>query len=113
MSRPLSRVVEALSLLFAAGVPFVLTLRPFDEPDLFWHLTVGRYIAEHGEIPRQNLWSFTAPEHPFAATSWLFDWILFRIERWAGVAGIHWTTAAVVAGAFALSYWAARRLGSS
>ncbi len=53
----------------------LLALRPIAEPDLFWHLAVGRYVATEHRLPTTNLWSFTAPDHPFLASSWLFDFL--------------------------------------
>ena len=107
-----SRWLDGLCLCVAGAVAFVLALGAFDEPDLYWHLAVGRHVAEHGAVPTTNLWSYTAPEHPFAATSWLYGLIIFLVERRAGLEGVHLLTASFVGAAFALVYATARRWGA-
>src|SRR5262245_25470051 len=99
------------ALLCAALAAFV-ALHPFDNPDFFWHLAVGRYVFEHGALPEKNLWSFTTPDHPFAATSWLFDWILFVLWRLGGMAAIHIAIALTASATFALTYLNCRLWGA-
>jgi hypothetical protein len=83
-------------LLFALAVAFqLLTLgrtlfHPQIDPDTWWHLRVGQWIAEQGWPPTTDPFS----EHglttgkPWYAYSWLFDWCLFRLYglwSWNGV----------------------------
>ncbi|MDH5493666.1 MAG: hypothetical protein OEY14_17060, partial [Myxococcales bacterium] len=65
-----------LLLLLAAG-----SMPAFD-PDLFWVAASGRWMLEHLDVPRQNLFSFTAPEQPWVMHEWgfgpLYAWGLAR-----------------------------------
>lgn len=119
MEQPPSPAHQALGLAdlalaaLALAAAFVLSLAPVSDPDLFWHLAVGRYTAEHGAPPTRNLWSFTAPDHPFAATSWLFGWAAHQLERAGGLAAVQLAAATAIGLAFALVYLTARRLGAN
>src|SRR5512140_2498715 len=41
--------------------------------DTGWHLRTGEWILAHGQIPRQDLFSFTRPDAPWFAWEWLWD----------------------------------------
>lgn len=99
--------------LACGAVAGVLALAPVSDVDFFWHLAVGRHIAQAGALPGKNLWSFTAPEHPFEATAWAFDLCAYLLHRAFGVAGVQVAVAVVLGAAFALAYLTARRLGAS
>jgi hypothetical protein len=96
-----------------ATVAVLLSLAPIADPDVFWHLAVGRYIATHRALPWTNLWSFTAPDHPFLASSWLYDLLLYGAHRLGGIAGVHVLTALSVGAAFAVLFGACRTRGAS
>lgn len=103
---------ESFWILASAALPLALSLRAIREPDLGWHLAVGRHVQTRGELPWTNLWSFTTPEHPFAATSWLYGWAMYGLERLGGWEAISLATGLFVAAAFALAYVTARLEGA-
>ncbi len=68
----------------------LLLARPPDDPDMWWHLANGRYIAQHGRIPTRDPFSFTRAGAPWVNAFWLSDWLAYRLWRWGG-----WTALAV------------------
>jgi hypothetical protein len=107
------RLAVAGGAAVSAVVAGLLAMMPIAEPDLFWHLAVGGYIAEHGALPGKNLWSFTAPDHPFLASSWLFDLLLHRIEARGGMVAVQAVTALAVGATFLVLFLAVRTRGAS
>jgi hypothetical protein len=99
--------------LGTAAVAVLLSLVPVAEPDVFWHLAVGRYVATHRALPWTNLWSFTAPDHPFLASSWLYDLVLYGAHALGGIAGVQVATALAVGAAFAVLFLTCRSRGAS
>lgn len=51
---------------------------PIYNPDLFWHLSAGRWIAQNHIVPREDFLSFTMPGAPWSDFEWLsqllFHW---------------------------------------
>ena len=45
--------------------------RPIFDTDLWWHLTVGRWILSHGQIPNVDYWNLFGAGKPWRAYSWL------------------------------------------
>lgn len=70
----------------AAGATLVLTVRDLLDPDVWWHLAVGRLIAAHG-IPRVEPFSFLPAAHPWVGQQWLYEVLLAGAVR-AGGAGL-------------------------
>lgn len=79
-------------LLFAVaalfGYWFVATR--YADTDMFWHLATGRWILEHGAIPRTDVFSWwgIANHRPWVPQGWLFDvgaWRLYGIGQYTGV----------------------------
>ncbi|MBS1152936.1 MAG: hypothetical protein H6Q89_4634, partial [Myxococcaceae bacterium] len=105
-------LADAVAATIAAATAFALSLAAVSDVDFFWHLAVGRHIAQHHALPGENLWSFTAPAHPFAATAWLFDWCAYQLHAAFGIPGVQVAVALVLGAAFALVFLTARRLGA-
>ena len=84
---PLSRVWIALPIISSLIVAFVQRLRPHD---YWWHLAMGRYFSETGNLPTTNLFLFTRPlEEPFFNQPWLGQWLMFHMHEFGGpIAGV-------------------------
>jgi hypothetical protein len=72
--------------LFIAG-DFVLR-----DPDTLWHIKVGQWILQHGELPRVDIYSYTETGKPWIDTAWLSD-VLYTLAYNAG----GWRAVALVA----------------
>ena len=60
-----------------------------DDPDLGVHLGVGRYIYEHGAIPRTDIFSFALTGHPYVYHSWLSQLAITAVhDGWGGLSRI-------------------------
>lgn len=90
-------LVGAVGLLAAA-----LALTPFESHDLWWHLAAGRLVLQHGWLPSRNLFSFTAPEHPWVAHEWLSEVLFAAIYDHIGPSALVLLKALVIAAAFTL-----------
>ena len=59
--------------------------------DTGWHVRIGEWILAHGQVPRQDMFSFTKPGQPFFAWEWLWDvgaaWLHQRWGLGGGGAG--------------------------
>jgi len=49
------------------------------DPDGWWVAAAGRRMVAAFAVPRQNRWSFTAPDHPWV----MHEWALGPLYRWA------------------------------
>jgi hypothetical protein len=90
-----------LILLFG-GLRGVRTL--LGDGDTGWHIRIGDWILAHGQVPRQDMFSFTKPGEPFFAWEWLWDvgaaWLH---QRW-GLGGVVLASLLVISLASALLY---------
>ncbi|HVS36588.1 MAG TPA: hypothetical protein VMS17_13570 [Gemmataceae bacterium] len=92
----------------------VLVWRPLHGYLDYWmHAAVGRWICEHGEIPRRTLFLWTANE-PWVYHEWLSQLVFYGLARLAGEQGLPYVvlgfTMAMVALSFlpAWAMWARR-----
>lgn len=53
--------------------------------DIFWHLATGRWILEHGAIPRSDPFRFTSGGAPWVDHEWLFQVLVRGVERLGGL----------------------------
>ena len=88
-------------LLFAAPLALASIPRAFRDGDTSWHLAVGRWILDHGQIPAADPFSFTAYGKPWVAMEWLSDLIFTGAFSVAGYAGL----AALIAAAMMALHW--------
>jgi hypothetical protein len=74
------------------------------DPDAWWHLKTGEYIAAHRQVPRTDPFSYTRAGTPWVAHEWLTDLALYGIYRVAGWGGPIIVFAAVLSAAFFLMF---------
>lgn len=59
------------------GFGYLATFKSLD-PDFGWHLRTGELILEKG-VPKTDWYSFTMPDFPWIAHSWLTDVFIYKI----------------------------------
>lgn len=79
-----------LPLLWICSVLVVATYLtgPLIDPDLWWHLTVGRWILHHSEIPSVELWNRFALGKPWVAYSWSNEVLFAAVDGFYGIHGL-------------------------
>jgi len=93
----------------AVALSFALAVTRVSSYDAWVHLSLGRWMAESGHIPRTNLLSYTQPDRPVTDHQWLFQLALYEVWTLAGPSGAILAKAAVVAAALGAAFAAARR----
>jgi hypothetical protein len=107
----LSRLFPVVLLLGLLG----MTARPATDPDLWWHLRTGQWIAETGTVPRVDPFSFTRAGQPWVSHEWLSEVAFHEIYKYVGFGGLIVFSAVVTTAGFlflyqrcpAPPYWAA------
>ena len=79
---------------------FAMAARNVIDPDLWWHLKTGEYIAQHHSVPHTDPFSYTRAGEPWVAHEWLAELLLYQIQRTTGFAGLILIFAAVLCAAF-------------
>lgn len=95
-------VVLAFSFALAAG------LAPFFEPDVWWHLYVGKLVRQTHQLTQ---WDPSAPfaVRPYVATQWLPELVASFGYQWAGPAAVVWLRAASILALTATLYATCRQ----
>ena len=99
----------AMPWLVAAGsylLLLTLSARLLGDPDIYWHVTVGRWIVEHAAFPHVDPFSATFAGTPWIAKEWLSQLILAAAHHVAGWNGVAVLTAAAIAAALGVLTWA-------
>lgn len=79
----------------ALGLALLLTATarcffPLEDPDLWWHIVVGRWILDHGAVPRTEHWNFFGLGQAFRAYSWSSEILYAFVDRYFGMRGLWW-----------------------
>jgi hypothetical protein len=110
-SRSLTAVLAANAYPLAiASAVFILAVGlPSTDSDTYWHLATGRWMLEHGELLREDIFSSTVAGTRFGIGEWLGQLAFasaFATVGWAGVAVLRATLIAL--GSFFLTRLARR-----
>lgn len=81
-----------------------MACRNVTDPDLWWHLKTGEYIAQHKSVPHADLFSYTRAGQPWVAHEWLTDLLLYALLCGAGMGGPIAVFAAILCATFLLLY---------
>ncbi|HEV3231085.1 MAG TPA: hypothetical protein VG245_02395 [Candidatus Dormibacteraeota bacterium] len=74
-------LVEGVLLIALFG----LAVQPVQDPDFFWHVRVGDWIAAHGRVPTADLFSYTVAGKPWVPHEWLSELTLSLLLRHIGL----------------------------
>lgn len=59
---------------------------PVGDPDLWWHIVVGRWILSHKSVPGVDYWNMFSGTNPWRAYSWSHEIVFAWVDRmWGGV----------------------------
>lgn len=87
---PLWRVLpvdlRGAARLLCAGVALALAVRPVDDPDYWWHVRVGQWIAAHLALPPNRLLTFNGTDATWYDHEYLSEVVLGLIDRYGGTA---------------------------
>ena len=61
---------------------------PILDPDLWWHITAGRWILAHGQIPEVDYWSHFWVGKPWRAYSWSNEIVYAWIDKHYAIQGL-------------------------
>lgn len=75
-------LVAVVLASFAAGVDVL------DDPDLFWHLRLGRWILDHLSVPHHELFSYTAQGNPMTAHEWGSEVLFTAVNAVGGLLAV-------------------------
>lgn len=87
---PGRRRAPGLDLLFTmvfAVFGLGMGIERLSDNSFFTHLATGRWILDHG-LPREDLYSFTAPNAEWVVQSWLAEVLYAQLDRSFGAFGI-------------------------
>lgn len=102
-----------LVLLVLGGILVLVALaHGLADADYFWHFATGRLIAESGQVPSSDPFSFTWAGRPWTPHEWLGELLIYWL-----VSGLGGTLTSIVFGlltaaAITLGALSARRLGA-
>ena len=77
-----------LFTLTLAGVLVGITVtKGVQDPDFFWHLTAGQWMADHGQVPSTDPFSFTWAGQPWTPHEWLSELLMYWLVSGVGRTG--------------------------
>jgi hypothetical protein len=86
----LRRLPSPVAILAIAlgGVLFAITVtKGVQDPDFFWHITTGRLIAQTGQVPSVDPFSFTWLGKPWTPHEWLSEVLIYWLVSGLGRIG--------------------------
>lgn len=89
--------VALLSLLVFTPV----SARLLGDAGIGWHIRTGQQIVAMHAVPRVDPFSSTMQGKPWFAWEWMYDVLVGWLERLAGLNGVIWFTASIIALVFA------------
>ncbi|HET6815613.1 MAG TPA: hypothetical protein VFH66_00095 [Mycobacteriales bacterium] len=95
------------------GLLVYLSSGPLDDPDVWWHVRLGRQILDTHHLPHREVWSFAALGHAWTPTAWLSDVVYGGLVDLAGWRALIFLKLVVCAITAWLVLRLARRTGAS
>jgi len=78
-----------LAPLLIAGAAFALALAtPPGDPDTYWHLASGKWMVEHGQLLRTDVFSSTVAGREYSVGEWLGEIVLYLTYLAGGWTGL-------------------------
>lgn len=97
------RWIGLLGPLVPALFALACAIFPVTDTDVWWHLSAGRWMWEHGSIPRFDPFCLSSLGKPWLDAQWGFQLLVYGLWNLGGVPALVLAKAAAVAAIFALS----------
>lgn len=81
-----------------------ISTREISDPDFWWHLRTGQFIAETWSIPHSDIFSHTNSGKPWVAHEWLSELFIFAVFRLGSFPLLILVFGTIITLAFALTY---------
>jgi hypothetical protein len=85
---------------WAKALALIVLAVPLFNPDLFWHMSSGRWIWAHGAVPRTDPFSFTHGGERWVDFEWLFQVLVYAVHSAAGLWGLRFLKAVLLGASF-------------
>jgi hypothetical protein len=86
---PAARLGAGVLLVASAVIASLgAVIQPVTEPDLWWHLRVGRWILDNWRLPPHDLFTFTVPNHAWVDHEYLTEVLMWLVGSHFGLAGL-------------------------
>lgn len=82
------KATTVLAVVLAALIGTLAATVAANDPDMFWHLTSGAWMLDHGQILDRDIYSTTMAGTPYSVGQWLGEVIfaaLYRTGGWVAV----------------------------
>lgn len=76
--------LKKLLFILCGVCAFVLGMKQLREPDIWWQLTAGKWMLEHGAITHTDMFSYTMAGHPWINVKWLYEVLIAAMEKLFG-----------------------------
>ena len=91
------------TLIFSVAI-FALGRGFLSDPDIYWHITTGKWMLTERAFPREDIFSHTVHGRPWVNMEWLAQVILSWTYDWLGWRGLVLLCGLVIALTFTLLY---------
>lgn len=88
---------------------FLSFYQPIETEDGWWHLSAGRWMFEHQQIPHDDVFAPTEVKSPWYLTQWLGSLIFYLVYHISGFQGVMVFRALVLTSVAAIFVWYARK----
>jgi len=100
----LPSVVDLFFLALLGGLSCsALAMRLLGDAGIGWHIRNGELMLRSHAVTRTDVFSSTMSGHAWYAWEWLYDIAIAAVHGWAGLNGVVFVTALVIAATFALA----------
>lgn len=89
-------------LLVVVVILTILTTRPIDNFDIWWHLHSGLWMLTNWHVLDHELWSFTRTESPWINIAWFFQLLIALSYKLGGLWGLFLFKAILIFSAFSI-----------
>ena len=109
----LKRIAAAVALVLLCWIVFARAMGPIANVDFGWHVALGRWMLEHGEVPDREPFTYTARGAPMVAHEWMSQWIYAAVIETAGLGALRVAHALLALVLVLLLYGCLRKLGTT
>lgn len=83
-----NKIMQVIIWFLVAIVVGSYVATPLADPDLWWHVVVGRWILAHGAVPQVDYWNMFGVGKPWRAYSWSNEVVYALFDNWRGFKGL-------------------------
>ena len=78
------KLLHRVHFILVTIVAWVIGMKKLIEPDMWWYIKTGEWITQNGNVPKEDIFSYTFSGEEWVNVKWLYEVAVYWFSKFGG-----------------------------